>query len=410
MQIFKYLTLAIVTLFFAAHPVRPALAQDAEPVPDLMSFAHGVLPISIESGDAPLRVEMTAAIATIDGNNSGFIVTPKPGTTSDVVEITYALPALTRFDRFAIPNVLETPSPSQTFFKNVEVSGSAFSPNGQFVPLATGELSTHSGRGDITELTLVADQPEVLWVKVRLWGGIDVQRDKTFFEFSELIGNGAQRETALAETFNGIWAGRGVKIEMAQEGATVTGCYDGKSELTGTVEGNVLRALGHDPAGVPAQFILITTKEGALRGLRSSNGAPFKPYDGEISTNAPVCLSPEPPTLGCGAILHGIGFDYDSDVIRPGSQTLIESLFEGLSNDGGSGILIVGHSSSEGQADYNRDLSQRRAQSVVRALIALGLDPSQISATGRGEDEPIASNNDAAGRSLNRRVEVHCAG
>ena len=88
---------------------------------------------------------------------------------------------------------------------------------------------------------------------------------------------------------------------------------------------------------------------------------------------------------------------------------MIADLHQGLAQ-ANAAIQIVGHSSSEGAADYNRNLSQRRAQSVVAALVALGLDAGQISAVGKGEDDPIASNDDEAGRSLNRRVEVICAG
>jgi outer membrane protein OmpA-like peptidoglycan-associated protein len=243
-----------------------------------------------------------------------------------------------------------------------------------------------------------------------LSGGIDVQRDKMFLEFSELIGTGSQQEPPLSDRFAGVWSGRGVKLELEQSGATVMGCYDGNSLLKGTVQGNVLRALGRDDAGIPSQFILIASQDGSIRGLRSTNGAPFKQYDGDVSTKAPSCLTPEPPKLGCGSIVHGIRFDFDSDVIRPSSDAVIADLFSGLSQDGRTGIQIIGHSSSEGAEDYNRDLSQRRAASVVDALVALGLNASDISASGRGEDDPIASNADEAGRSLNRRVEVQCAG
>lgn len=405
----KVLPLTLAMLGLAAFPVPPASAEDTAR-PDLMTFAQGVLPVSIVTGGTAMRVDMTAAIAAIDGNPGGYNATAKPGAGTDVVEITYALPAPTRFYRFAIPNILETPSPSQTFFRHVEVLGSATSPDNGFVTLASGELSTHEARDLITELTLAPDQPEVTFVKLRLWDGIVVERERTYFEFSELIANGTQQDAELSDGFAGIWRGRGVKIELAQDGAAVTGCYDSNSELAGTVDGRVLRAIGHDKAGIASQFILIAAENNALRGLRSTNGAPFKPYDGEASDKSPVCLPPEPPVLGCGAIVHGIGFDYDSDVIRPGSHALIAKLFDGLKAEGGTGIVITGHSSSEGQADYNRDLSQRRAQSVVNALVALGLDAAAISATGRGEDDPIASNDDEAGRSLNRRVEVQCAG
>jgi len=394
-------------LLAAALPAPPARAQGA---PDLMTFAQGVLPLSVGAAATPLRVDMTAAIAAIDGDPAGYVVTGKPGTAADAVEITYALPAPTRFSRLAVPGIYETPSPSQTFFSTVEVSGSVASPEGPYVPLASGTLDIHPERGLETELTLAPDQPEVLWVRLRLSGGISVERDKTFFEFSEIVAQGTQQEPELSERFDGSWKGRGVRIELAQEGAVVSGCYDADGTLEGTVMGNVLRALGRTGAGIPSQFILIAAEDGTLRGLRSTNGAPFKPYDGDTPGAAAVCAAPAPPALGCGAVVHGIGFDYDSDVIRPGSRTVIASLYEGLSGETGGAIEIVGHSSSEGAADYNRDLSQRRARSVVAALVALGFDPAAISASGRGEDEPIASNDDEAGRSMNRRVEVRCAG
>ena len=62
----------------------------------------------------------------------------------------------------------------------------------------------------------------------------------------------------------------------------------------------------------------------------------------------------------------------------------------------------------QGSDNYNLDLSKRRAQSVVDNLVRRGLDAGRISAVGKGEKEPIASNKDEAGRSLNRRVSVTC--
>jgi len=352
---------------------------------------------------------MDQAIGLIDGNWTGFGVARKPAASNDVIEMTFSLPAPTRFDGFAVPNILETPSPSQTFAGTVEVFGASSSVEGPYVRLASAQLSAHKAKGEVTALALAEDQPEVLWVRVSLSGGIDVQTEKSFLEFSEIIGTGSQQTVPLVETFAGVYAGRGVKLELEQNGPVVTGCYDGRSELSGTVQGNVLRALGEDAGGVPSQFILIMTPDGHIHGLRSTNGAPFKTYNGDVSNAPAACLQGEPPKLGCGSIVHGIGFDFDSDRLRPGSNAVIEELYAGLNGDQSARMQIIGHSSSEGEADYNRDLSQRRAQSVVGALVSLGLENSRLSAVGRGEDEPIASNDDEAGRSLNRRVEVRCA-
>jgi len=70
-------------------------------------------------------------------------------------------------------------------------------------------------------------------------------------------------------------------------------------------------------------------------------------------------------------------------------------------------VEIAGHSDSIGDAEYNRFLSQRRAEAVANRLTSvLGVDPDRVSAVGYGEAEPIASNDTAAGRAQNRRVEA----
>ena len=399
---------AALSVALSTTAIAGASAQDAPQPIDLMTFAQGVLPVSI-SASADFRTVMTQAIAAIDGNPTKYVMTPRFGTASDTLEIVYALPAATRFDRFAVPEIAETPSPSQTFFRQVEVLGSAEGADGPFMPLASGMLEAHNERGLVTELTMEPDRPDVLWVKLRLSDGLDVQVENTFFEFSEIIGNGIQASAELSNRFSGVWEGRGVDIELAQNGATVTGCYDTSSPLSGTIDGRVLRALGANDAGIPSQFILIATEDGALRGLRSTNGAPFHPYDGEASTATPACLPVEEPELGCGDTVYGIGFDFDSAAIRTESTAVLDDLYAGLAGDTAPQIQIIGHSSSEGADDYNRDLSQRRAASVVDALIDRGIDAGRLVAVGKGEDEPIASNNDEAGRSLNRRVEISCA-
>lgn len=70
-------------------------------------------------------------------------------------------------------------------------------------------------------------------------------------------------------------------------------------------------------------------------------------------------------------------------------------------------VEIAGHSDSLGEASYNQQLSQQRAQAVADRLIdALGIDRDRVRAVGYGEAEPMASNETAAGRAQNRRVEA----
>jgi outer membrane protein OmpA-like peptidoglycan-associated protein len=73
-------------------------------------------------------------------------------------------------------------------------------------------------------------------------------------------------------------------------------------------------------------------------------------------------------------------------------------------------LTIEGHTDSTGTAEFNLNLSQRRADGVRQFLTMQGLSPATITATGLGEADPIADNSTAAGRKQNRRVEIIVSG
>ena len=70
-------------------------------------------------------------------------------------------------------------------------------------------------------------------------------------------------------------------------------------------------------------------------------------------------------------------------------------------------VMVAGHTDSDGDDAYNKDLSQRRAQSVVDYLASQGVDRNNMIAKGFGEEQPIAGNDDAQGKAQNRRVELN---
>ena len=102
----------------------------------------------------------------------------------------------------------------------------------------------------------------------------------------------------------------------------------------------------------------------------------------------------------------GLLFDFDSDVIKPTAASNLQELARSLNKFGESNILIVGHTDSQGDDAYNMGLSQRRANSASAYLQSQGVPASRISTAGRGESEPVASNDTEAGKAQNRRVEV----
>ncbi|MBK8248828.1 MAG: OmpA family protein [Gemmatimonadetes bacterium] len=397
-------------LCFTGSAVGPSLGAQAPPERiDYLTFSQGAIPLTVSAAATAAGVTMDKALSSVDGNPTGFTLSLRMQGADGATEITYALPALTTFDRFAVPNVLETPSPGSTFSRIVEVHGSASSPTDGFALLGSATLTTHPQRGQVTELTLHARTP-VRWVKLRLVGGINVQRDQMFYEFSEIVGNGTQEPIALATHFTGAWQGRGVQIGLRQQGAVVSGCYDGLGSLSGTVTGNILRATGQESrTGVKSLFVLTVVEDTLLRGVRSTNGAPFRLYtSGPGPQSAARCPTPPPPALGCNSVIHGIGFGFDSAVITPESEPVLSMLYDGLRNDPSTAILLEGHTSSEGTEAYNLSLSQRRAAAVVADLVRRGIPAGRLRAAGIGEAHPIATNDDESGRSLNRRVEVRC--
>ncbi len=102
----------------------------------------------------------------------------------------------------------------------------------------------------------------------------------------------------------------------------------------------------------------------------------------------------------------GLLFGFDSSVLKPESRENLQKLSEILNRDEETILMIVGHTDSTGDSDYNMGLSERRAQSAAAYMIEQGLSDSRVQIEGRGENEPIADNSTESGQQENRRVEV----
>jgi outer membrane protein OmpA-like peptidoglycan-associated protein len=104
--------------------------------------------------------------------------------------------------------------------------------------------------------------------------------------------------------------------------------------------------------------------------------------------------------------LEGVNFEYDSAELTPESLPVLDKSGQLLADVPEMKVRIEGHTDSDGTAEYNQGLSQRRAEAVKLYLVKrFGLDPKRIEARGYGESMPIASNETPEGKALNRRVE-----
>lgn len=103
-----------------------------------------------------------------------------------------------------------------------------------------------------------------------------------------------------------------------------------------------------------------------------------------------------------GAIL----FDFDSANIRADADRALNDVAQVIKAYPQRPVRVEGHTDSISSDEYNQSLSERRAASVVKWLAAHGIEKTRLASSGFGETRPVATNDTAAGRQLNRRVEV----
>lgn len=105
--------------------------------------------------------------------------------------------------------------------------------------------------------------------------------------------------------------------------------------------------------------------------------------------------------------VYGVYFDTDKADVKPDSKPALAEMAKLLQQDPRLKVYVVGHTDNQGTLSHNVDLSQRRAESVIRTLAAdYRIDAKRLSAKGVASYAPVASNDADAGREKNRRVEL----
>ena len=122
----------------------------------------------------------------------------------------------------------------------------------------------------------------------------------------------------------------------------------------------------------------------------------------------PVVAEPEPEEEVVARViaLEGVNFETNSDRLTASSVNDLDDAAQTLNDNPGVRVVIAGHTDSMGNDQYNLNLSQKRAEAVRAYLIDKGVEGDRLIARGLGESEPVASNDTAAGRAKNRRVEL----
>jgi outer membrane protein OmpA-like peptidoglycan-associated protein len=104
-----------------------------------------------------------------------------------------------------------------------------------------------------------------------------------------------------------------------------------------------------------------------------------------------------------------VSFDVGRADIKSNFRPILDQLAQSLNANPVTTVTIIGHTDSTGSDAVNNPLSYNRADSVRSYLVARGVDTRRIATEGRGSREPVATNATAAGRAMNRRVEIFVA-
>ena len=124
-----------------------------------------------------------------------------------------------------------------------------------------------------------------------------------------------------------------------------------------------------------------------------------------VAPAAPVVVPPPKPVPET-VVLKGVNFANNSAQLTAGSSKTLDEAAAALMRRSEIKAEVAGHTDNRGAAQYNRTLSQRRAETVRSYLASKGVDPARLTARGYGPDAPIADNGSESGRAANRRVEL----
>lgn len=196
----------------------------------------------------------------------------------------------------------------------------------------------------------------------------------------------------------------------------VTACADtGPNQNQNAQQGAIIGALGGAAIGAITnsdrsnrdrnRAAILSAAVGAGAGALIGNNLDKQAEELRRSLRSDVGVSNNGSNLVV-VLSQDLLFATDSTAVSGLSRNELSIVAQSLNRYPNTTINVIGHTDNVGDASYNLDLSQRRAQAVSSVLINGGVAPSRIRAIGRGEDQPIASNLNAAGRQANRRVEI----
>jgi OOP family OmpA-OmpF porin len=200
-------------------------------------------------------------------------------------------------------------------------------------------------------------------------------------------------------------------------------CPDQPEDKDGFQDEDGCPDLDNDGDGIPDAIDKCPNEPEDKDGFQDEDGCPDPDNDGDGIPDIIDKCPNEPETFnnyqdadGCPdevpaavkkftGVIEGINFKTASADILPGSYVLLDRAAKVLQDYPDVGLEISGHTDNRGKADYNRDLSQRRADAVKTYFVTRGVASERLQSIGYGPTRPIANNKTQSGRATNRRTE-----
>ena len=180
-------------------------------------------------------------------------------------------------------------------------------------------------------------------------------------------------------------------------------------ELFGLSEQKKIFQVTSDPVSGKYLMVLPDNSEFALYSQKEG----YLFYSGTFSVDTlderkPIRkdIQMKPAKEGAEVVLSNLFFAFDSYELEEKSKLELDKVIRMLEKDSALKIQITGHTDNSGSDQYNKNLSEKRAESVVRYLISRGIEERRLRFSGKGSADPLVPNSSEANKAINRRIEM----
>ncbi|HMT06405.1 MAG TPA: OmpA family protein [Pyrinomonadaceae bacterium] len=383
---------------------------------DLLSFAEGTIIVqpSYDSRSAPAF----GPIALIDSTENINWVSDAEDV-AEPFDFVLEMPVKTALTSLVFDNDTSGFGGLDSGVRDVTVEVSDLSAVSGFRQILVATLK----KGENGQRFTVSDPIVGRWVRATFknnFGG-------NYLSVAEMRGFGDAPATTLMTAIQGVYSTDGGDYHITQEGTSLAGCYEPKDVSTepaifnGGIDGNIAKISWSEMprngqkvdkrsflmvfSTDAAKFFTATMSESGVESYVEVKRKGSTPGKCAERNTAKDQIGDELKKDG-RARMYGINFDFNSDVIRPESNAVLEQIIAVLNENADWKLSIEGHTDNVGGEAFNQVLSEKRAKAVKEYLVKAGIATSRLQGVGKGLVEPVATNENQIGRAQNRRVEL----